>query len=315
MSYVLLPVLICGCGRQEDQSDEPAQLIKTISHPPLEAVIIADPGEVLLERDLFLTIRVTAPSGIAVSIKAGEDRFEGFTYNGPVDRTVPGEERTIIEKKIRLTPMVAGEYRIAPIAITYQDAASPGSQNWFHTPPLTLRLRNPGKVGGINLDIEPRRIPMSASSITFITVLAVLLICLAVLLPRIIRFILHQRYLRKLSPKERALYELRELLDKRLLEKSRIKDFYVELTFVVRRFIERSYGIRAPELTTEEFLLSISNNHSFTKNTTDLLKKFLEAADMVKFAAYTPSPDATQEMIKTAENYINSAELPERDKR
>jgi hypothetical protein len=93
-----------------------------------------------------------------------------------------------------------------------------------------------------------------------------------------------------MSPIERARLELERLLQKDLPSLGKFKDFYVELTLVVRRYVQRKYGVRAPNMTTEEFLRETKIPKS------ESLEKFLQSADMVKFAGIS----ATREMADTA---------------
>ena len=314
----ILLILFCnsGCSKKTEKRQESINE-KSIQkkHSPFEATLTITPGTVMLDRDTFLKVTVKTPSTFKISIQTPEDRFEGFIKNGEINTETEINEGRIIEKKIRLTPLVASEYRIAPLIISYEDNSSPPLRGWFYTPPVKLDYKKLAHSDIVAFSVTLKKLPASTSRIIFSILTAVTISIIAILLSRLIKFILRKRYIKKLSPRERALFELRELLDKKLLEKDMVKDFYIELTFVVRRFIERAYGVRAPELTTEEFLVSISNSPLFTKNTTELLKKFLEAADLVKFAAYMPDSESTAQMIKTAENYIVSAEIPEKDKK
>ncbi len=59
------------------------------------------------------------------------------------------------------------------------------------------------------------------------------------------------------TPTQIAMRKLATLLDQRLHERD-VKQFYIEITAIVRWFIEQKTEIRAPELTTEEFLKEIS---------------------------------------------------------
>ena len=68
----------------------------------------------------------------------------------------------------------------------------------------------------------------------------------------------------RMSPIERAYYELDKLLQKGLPGRGFYKDFYVELTMVVRRYVARKYGIKAPNLTTQEFFAELANSDSQT---------------------------------------------------
>ena len=58
------------------------------------------------------------------------------------------------------------------------------------------------------------------------------------------------------APGRIAMKKLASLLDRRLHERD-VKTFYIEITTIVRWFIEQVTEIRAPELTTEEFLKEI----------------------------------------------------------
>jgi len=117
--------------------------------------------------------------------------------------------------------------------------------------------------------------------------------------------------LRRMSPRERALYELAELLARDLLGREQIKDFYFELTMIVRAYIERAHTIRAPEQTTEEFLLAVSRDSRFSPAVVGQLRTFLQAADMVKYAAFRPDQPTVNQALSTARNYIETdAETP-----
>jgi len=107
-----------------------------------------------------------------------------------------------------------------------------------------------------------------------------------------------------MSPRERALEELAELMARDLVGKNMVKEFYLELTMIVRRYIERAHAIRAPEQTTEEFLAAVSSDNRFGQEVINRLRLFLEAADLVKFAAYHPESDAISRATETARSYV-----------
>ncbi len=110
--------------------------------------------------------------------------------------------------------------------------------------------------------------------------------------------------LRRMSAKERALRELAVLMRQDLIGQHKVKEFYFELTMIVRRYIERQHGVRAPEQTTEEFLDAVSKDSRFSSEIIDRLRAFLQAADLVKYAAYTPDDDAIGTATRTATDYI-----------
>jgi hypothetical protein len=112
----------------------------------------------------------------------------------------------------------------------------------------------------------------------------------------LVRFLARKIKEHRMSPIERAWVELERLLGKGLPGRGRYKDFYVELTMVVRRYIQRKYGIKAPHMTTEEFLREAKPS--------DELRRFLESADMVKFAGVEATPEMADEATQSARDYL-----------
>ena len=93
------------------------------------------------------------------------------------------------------------------------------------------------------------------------------------------------------------------------LAATNIKQFYIELTAIVRRYIERTTGVRAPEQTTEEFLREISRRKTFEQDLRDRLQAFLESADLVKFAAHRPNADDVDESVRRARIFIENKKI------
>lgn len=105
------------------------------------------------------------------------------------------------------------------------------------------------------------------------------------------------------SPQDWATRALQQLLSSNLSH-TNVKQFYIELTDIIRKFIERTTLVNAPELTTEEFLRQISLGNVFSDVERMKLKSFLEQADMVKFARYEPQEDLIRQSVYSAEIFI-----------
>jgi hypothetical protein len=109
-----------------------------------------------------------------------------------------------------------------------------------------------------------------------------------------------------LSPGELAYLELQQLLENQEAQED-VKLFYVELTAIVRRYIERTKGIHAPEQTTQEFLYEIGRRSDFPAEESRRLRSFLEAADLVKFAAHQPRKEDVEESFRRAQVFVGCA--------
>lgn len=97
----------------------------------------------------------------------------------------------------------------------------------------------------------------------------------------------------KIPPFEMAKIRLKELDEKKLITQNKIKMYYVELTDIIRTFIEREMNIPALESTTDELIETITdfNSSSHLNIPPETLKKLhelLREADLVKFAKSKP---------------------------
>jgi len=90
-------------------------------------------------------------------------------------------------------------------------------------------------------------------------------------------------------PHEIAYERLEELKNKDLVSKGRIGEFYTELSDIARHYLEDRFVLRAPEMTTEEFLIKLKNEQELNREQKSLLREFLSHCDMVKFAKYGPT--------------------------
>lgn len=113
----------------------------------------------------------------------------------------------------------------------------------------------------------------------------------------------------KIPPYNLALKRLKELDNKQLWQKNKIKQYYVELTDIVRSYIERELNIPALESTTNELMETITDfNSSSALNIPDetikKLQNLLKDADLVKFAKYVPLSNEIELHRNDAEKVI-----------
>ena len=87
--------------------------------------------------------------------------------------------------------------------------------------------------------------------------------------------------------------------------------WFVELSAIVRRYLEQRYDIRAPELTTEEFLLVATARPELTADHRRLLTSFLERCDRVKFAGYRPAAGESMATHEAARGFVEDTRLVE----
>lgn len=116
---------------------------------------------------------------------------------------------------------------------------------------------------------------------------------------------------RTLPPYEEAIFRLNELDEKLLWQNNKVKEYYSELTEIVRGYIERELKVPALENTTDnvlEMLRDFKNAETIatSQETLDRLKSLLREADLVKFAKSKPMAIEIEDDRKDAEYIIGN---------
>lgn len=104
---------------------------------------------------------------------------------------------------------------------------------------------------------------------------------------------------------EKAIRLLRELDQQELWQKGQVKDYYTQLTDLLRSYIEQRFRTPAMELTTDE-LLYTARKHKEMHAQLDLLANILQTADLAKFAKAQPLPHEHTTAMEQAIQFVNS---------
>ena len=102
-----------------------------------------------------------------------------------------------------------------------------------------------------------------------------------------------------IPPHREALTALRVLEEKKLWQQGLVKQYYSEVTEIIRHFFERRWGIIALELTTDEILMQMKHIPDALKVWKEM-ESFFITADLVKFAKYEPSPAEHENEMRSA---------------
>lgn len=130
-------------------------------------------------------------------------------------------------------------------------------------------------------------------------------------------FFLYRKYRRKRQPEvfkapervrpvhELAISELIELRDKKLPQRGMLKEFYSELSEILRRYVERRYGFPALEMTTWDIEQKLSTN-GYAQILFEEGLIILRESDLVKFAKYLPSWQSCDKHLERAFRIIEA---------
>jgi hypothetical protein len=103
----------------------------------------------------------------------------------------------------------------------------------------------------------------------------------------------------KLPPHVIALNSLNTLDERKLWQNGKIKEYHSEITEIIRKYFSERFGLHALELTTSE-TMELLRTTKDTEVIRDITESFLNNADMVKFAKFSPLGSVNEEMMKQA---------------
>ncbi len=106
---------------------------------------------------------------------------------------------------------------------------------------------------------------------------------------------------------EKALEALQALELKQYPKQGLFKEYFDGVSDIVRLYLEERFSIRAPEMTTEEFLISLQQTSVLTAPQQDILKQMMAQADLVKFAKQIPTLHECDVLMVTAKHLIEES--------
>jgi len=305
-------VLLNGCqtpAKEPPETTRPAR--SEVQRGPVKVIAQVVPKWIRLSDDPKLILTIEHEKGVTVKIPPFAQSFGQFHIKN-THKSMPRsvENREIIQQTYTLEPKTTGTLAIWPIAVHFNDTRpnGDGKRHTLKTQEFTVDvISNVDPEKASIADMKPASDPIDIPTPVWATLIWLIVGGVVILVGVLtwLRISSRSKVVEKrpLTPKELAFWELQKIVDEDLAKKD-VKLFYVELTGVVRRYIERTTSIRAPEQTTEEFLREITTCSTFPPEEGQRLRNFLESADLVKFAALEPIPADIRESFNRAEVFI-----------
>lgn len=107
------------------------------------------------------------------------------------------------------------------------------------------------------------------------------------------------------TPYEVAYNGLNILKSKKLWEQGMDKEYYTELTDILRNYLYGRFGINAMEMTSRQIMAKLKNIEE-AKDQRKYFRKILDIADFVKFAKVKPLPEDNIESLDDAIKFVEA---------
>ncbi len=288
---------------------------KRFTEDPVILTVSLDRKEVTAADRVRLSLHLSAPEQYGIKLPDYTDETNEFSLaetSDPARRIMPGG-KLVTSRVYTLEPFLPGEYTIPSLKVTYQDQE--GGEFEITTEPIGVEVRSlltqDSDQPEIS-DIFPPEAPPVNRFLIFMIVFAAGFFFLALI------WLWNRSRNRKKGDSSppvpahvQALKALEDLLAEDLLIRGELKLFHSRVSDILRRYIEDRFALRAPERTTEEFLLELGGTDVLHAENKKQLRKFLVLCDQVKFAKYQPLREETSETVDICRQFIGNTKAGE----
>ena len=330
----LLIILCAACSSEGiPEATEPAAVVpakdaiaKVTENGPVKATVKVWPAKPSLGDPIYVRLEVEAPAGVSIDApfqEAGDQRlgrFKVVAFTRDTDRKAGGGQ--VQQQTYTLEAQTSGRHRVPPLRLEMVDARSAvGSDRAKPQELLTDEIPlevAPVKTESVDAELKPAlgELDPEVGGTSWTVILGIASVVAVVLSGSILAF-RALRARRKLeeqrSAYDEAVAHLRELEQRGAPDAETADAWFVELSAIARRYLEHRYDIRAPELTTEEFLQVATSRRELRGDHRALLVSFLERCDRVKFAGYRPDAEESLATLAAARGFVEDTRLQPAD--
>ena len=295
------------------------EIDKEYTRGPLTVHVLVDKAKINIAQTLTLQLEAAIETDYELKMPTVEKVLENF---GIVDWDNLGdkldENNNVVKRyRYRLEPFVSGTYPIPAFTFEFYDVNSPEDKKYeLTTEPIDIEVtsllgeqRAELKIADIEGVVE---MP-SKASYWWVWILCIIVITAGVVTWLFLRRKRTKEIIRIFKPAHEIAYNrLRALVERKLVEAGKIKEFYEQISDILRHYIEHRFNLHAPERTTEEFLAELPTTKVLSGTDQERLAELLTHCDLVKFAKYSPTTEQIQKTFDLVKDFIETTKSQEK---
>jgi len=277
---------------------------------PVEVAAEVEPSEVTVGDVFTLTVTVTAAGDAGLKLPGKDADFgDAEVRSFDTEESLGPEGQRVVKLAYKLALFEVGKREIKAPPITYQGPDGQAKQAPRPVASVTVKSVLPEGAQEIKDIRGPREMPLSPWQWASLIGAALLLVALLAAAFVVWRRLRGKEQEEKAAPPLPAHLEALEALDKLegedLVARGLLKDHYVRLSWIIRRYLWRRYRAPALEETTAMLARWLRASGRAPQQAEAFLP-VLEEADLVKFAKHQPEDAAAYRALESARQIVNA---------
>lgn len=298
--FFIVSVIFSLCWAKEDISSE----------TPIEVITKVDKASVTIGDKIKYSIVISKDKDIEVDLKDFGHNFGNFSIKDF------GSEKKSFFKKEKVTQWflldtyITGKSIIPKVIVKYKES---GEKDWkeIEGKEAEVEVKSLLQSGPEESDRSqmydiagPVKVPNPKNKFLVLFFIFAFLSLLAAVV--YIFFKKKKKASIKTKSADQIAYEQLDILkNKDYITKGLIKQYYIEISDIIRHYLGNRFNLRAPEMTTEEFLAGARDSSFLLNEHKLLLKEFLVCCDLVKFAKYAPAENEINSVFDSAKRFVD----------
>ncbi len=272
-------------------------------------ILIGEQAKIKLEASFDAKQRAIFPHFTDTIIRG----VEVVDISKPDTQYLNDRQRLLVTQEYTVTSFDSALYYLPPLEVSVDNKLYKSQALALKVYSVPVDTLNPDNFFGQKTIMEAPFAWEDWAGIFWLSILAIPLLGLVIFL--IIRFNDNKPIIKKikvepkLPPHQQAMKEIERIKAEKVWQKGRAKEYYTELTEVLRTYIKDRFGFNALEMTSSEIIDKLLESKD--KESIDDLKALFQTADLVKFAKHDPLMNENDMNLVNAMEFINQTKIEE----
>ena len=319
LGFGLLLLVAVGCGGKEGVGENESEpIVRSATGGGVTFSVTVDKSRAQAGEAIALTLSLEGPANFTLTLPVLADRLGDLFLSDAAEQTSEspdGQTRTITRTAM-MRAYLDGQVELPVLKARYverREGVEDAMEQELETEPIVLEIAtqlaadaDPAKPSDIkspvSIDLPGRLVWIwwVVGGVVGVVGLAALLLWWVRRKTEAVRAVAE----RIVPAHEWAFERLRLLKESDLPSAGKVQAYYYALSDIVRGYIERRFGLQAPERTTDEFLEMVRDDAHFSTEHKAYLGDFLAASDLVKFARHEPQVEELNVAYAAAWDFV-----------